>query len=68
MKTVLIWLLISVGEAGGNGSSATSVVERFATGDECSRVAALIRNGHQGRTPKLHCIEATVLKPTGSAS
>lgn len=63
MITVTLWLLIHIGEAGGNGSSTTHVVERFASQQECSRVLNLIRGGVESRVPRLRCIESTVVKP-----
>lgn len=63
MKTITLWLLISIGEAGGNGLSTTAVVERFAAADECSRVLKAIHDAVTLRTPRLLCIEAAVVRP-----
>ena len=62
MNNALIWLLISIGEAGGSGSSTTAVVERFVSGAECQRVLMLIRDERNNRIPRLKCIEARVVK------
>lgn len=59
METITIWLLVSLGQLAGSGSPHY-VVERFADGRECERIAAVLRNG-VNRNP-VQCIQATVLK------
>lgn len=60
MNTVVIWLLISVGTTWSRGGTPTTTVERFATWQECERVAEVIRKDKQS-APMLHCIEARVI-------
>lgn len=60
MSTVTLWLLISIGQNSSAGSPH-QVVERFATKQECVRVAEILRGGSQ-RT-NVQCIEATVVRP-----
>ena len=57
MHTVTLWLLISLGQVSYAGSPH-QVVERFATQQECLRVAAILRSGSQ-RTA-VQCVEATI--------
>ena len=67
MKTFTLWLLIHIGEAGGNGSAATQVIERFLTASECDRVAAVVRASTSNRKPTVRCVQATVVRPEGVA-
>ena len=57
MNTVVLWLLVSV----GNANTPTVVVERFATEQECSRVHQLIENSKHSRAV-LRCIQTTVVR------
>lgn len=58
MTTITVWLLMSIGTSNYAGSPHM-VVERFATEQECVRVAAILRSGTL-RQP-VQCIQATVL-------
>ena len=63
MTTVTLWLLISVGAGwSGSGAMPTQVVERFASRDECVRVATDLLDLYQSGKPRLRCIEAKVAK------
>lgn len=62
MTTVTLWLLVSVGaHIGYMGGAPTQVVERFATQEECVRVARSIYEPTQ--KARLQCVEAKVAKP-----
>lgn len=63
MTTVTVWLLVSVGW-NTLGAPPTTVVERFATAQECSRVLNVLQSSVEGkRHPLLVCALATVVKP-----
>jgi hypothetical protein len=63
MSTITIWLLIAVSGGGSNGSAAgvVTVVERFATRQDCFNVRAPLEREHQNA--RFTCIEAKGLKP-----
>lgn len=54
MKTALLWLLITYGY-----NSSPIVVERFATVEECNRVAQVLKGDRS--YPVARCVEATVV-------
>lgn len=61
MNTVTIWLLISVGMSG----SPVSVVERFVSEAECSRVQRIIADTPPARGYSItttRCIQANVVR------
>lgn len=63
MTTITVWLLISIGYNGSNAGYAqpTLVVERFATVQECQRVAKVIVDSSYGGA-RLQCVQATVAR------
>jgi hypothetical protein len=66
MNTMLIWLLISIGSEGSYIAPTTTTVERFATAEECQRVAKIIRDSYKPEAarnahPRLRCVQATVI-------
>lgn len=60
MTTITLWLLISL-QSRSSPQRPVTLVERFATVDECQRVAAVIRDAGQSSITK--CIQAHVVKP-----
>jgi hypothetical protein len=66
MGTMTLWLLIAFGRgytySAGASTPGAVVVERFATLEECQRVARIISN-HDNGPNMLRCIQATVVKP-----
>jgi hypothetical protein len=63
MTTVTLWLLVSLGW-NTLGAPPTTVVERFATAQECSRVMDVLNSSIDGkRHPMLLCVQAAVVKP-----
>jgi hypothetical protein len=66
MNTMIIWLLISVGSEGSYIAPTTTTVERFATVEECQRVAKIIHDSYKPEAarhvgPRLRCVQATVI-------
>lgn len=62
MTTVTLWLLMSIGyDHYSAGNQPTSVVERFATLQECERVREAARVRTMGN-PLLRCVQATVVR------
>jgi hypothetical protein len=63
MTTITVWLLISIGGwAGSSAATPNVLVERFATVEECQRVAEVIKQSLANNST-LRCIQATVIKP-----
>jgi hypothetical protein len=60
MDTILIWLLISTGSNIGGKSRPAQVVEYFASGAECQRVADILNDSWSSGTHR--CIEARIVK------
>ena len=58
MSTVTVWLLISIGSSNYAGHPH-SVVERFASMQDCVRIAAALNDGVS--RPHVQCLAATVL-------
>lgn len=62
MFTIKLWLLISVGQLSYAGHP-TQVVERFATAQECQRIAQIIRGaGSSHGEARVICVEATIAR------
>ena len=61
MTTVLLWLLINMPTDWDKNRTPTTLVERFATVEECERVRKVIQ-GSRGE-PLLKCVQAAVVKP-----
>ena len=62
MSTITLWLLLVV-NTGGAGSGNVSVLERFATPEECMRVQGLIpAYSAQFRGFNTRCVQATVVR------
>lgn len=61
MTTITVWLLISLSSRAYNQRPVT-LVERFATVEECQRVQELVKN-YPEATGITRCIQATVVKP-----
>lgn len=59
MTTIVIWLLVSI----GNGRVPTVTVDRFATPQACQAVADEIREDQTLNRADLRCIQATVVRP-----
>ena len=60
MTTVLLWLLISMPTDWDKNRTPATLVERFATVEECERVRKVIQ-GSRGE-PLLKCVQAAVVK------
>lgn len=60
MKTITIWLLISLGSNVNTNSRPTQVVERFATVQECQRIVEVLSGW--GRNGMHQCVQATVVR------
>lgn len=58
MKTILLWLLISVSDGGYNRGNV-DVIERFTTQASCEAVMSQIRTSDA----KLQCVKAEVARP-----
>lgn len=68
MLEVLVWLLISLPGDPANMFSSPKhvhVVERFASAQECERVAGVLRDSRNqgGWTLSLRCVQARVVTP-----
>jgi hypothetical protein len=66
ITTITLWLLINIGGKYGYSAQQTAVVERFATAQECERVASILRESSakvSERAAILQCVQATVVKP-----
>ena len=61
MNTVTVWLLISL-SSGAYNQRPVTLVERFATVEECQRVKELVKVSGYG-VDITRCIQATVVKP-----
>lgn len=60
MSTINLWLLISLpGFAASYANVPTTLVERFATAQECERVLAVILGDVRGHQP-MRCVQATI--------
>lgn len=62
MSTVTLWLLVSLGASTYQQPKPYVAVERFATAEECMRVATVL-HGDGFNRPPLKCVQATVYKP-----
>jgi hypothetical protein len=66
MNTVIVWLLIATSSVGGPRPPTFTVVERFATPQDCGAVITSIRSQAKSIAAEqfeYRCIVATVLKP-----
>ena len=62
MNTLTLWLLVSLGATSYQQPKPYVTIERFATAEECMRVAAVLHGDGVNRPP-LQCVQATVYKP-----
>lgn len=62
LVTITVWLLLNVGD-NSSRPVPTTLIDRFATAEECERVANVLRGSTQFKPANLRCVQATVVKP-----
>jgi hypothetical protein len=60
MNTVLVWLLVSLPTSAS--LTPVTLVERFASVEECQRVSKVLIESDSYNRVKLRCIQAMVVK------